>query len=535
MHLTRREKYEPVLLMTLAVLFHFSGFFLEQLVGGIVMPLTISMIIIGWMLLVRHRVAELIPHRLLTLEAAMMLVMMLIRACRYLLFLNDPGVARYLWYFYYVPILLISLISFITAVHATGTPKEENIYPVTVTTFVTVLLIIGVVTNDYHQLCFRFHSVPFSEDNYSHEFLFYMVWGWSISLYTVCCYMMLSRNRNLTAKSLAWTPLIPVFVGLVILAAQVVGLDPHWHGEQVFHLAEVFAYMTIGFWEVAARIGLLPCNTGFQRLFAESSVRAELRDSAGNTVYVTRALQLPANPEHPAEYRKHKDKINGGSVCWEDDVTELKRMNAQLAEVREELREESELLQAETRLKEERLEIAEQNRIYDELAVLTRPQNEKIAALAEEAERQPEKFRENLGKICFYGTYIKRRANLTLLAEKADTMPAGELCLSISETMRALKQMGIVSSLHGMPEGQASSQLLLRAYDDIQLLLEQALPGLRGMIVSAKETETECLFRISLEEPTAVPSLTDSGIELLHEDGSCYVTLHVPLEKEVTP
>ena len=59
------------------------------------------------------------------------------------------------------------------------------------------------------------------------------------------------------------------------------------------------------------------------------------------------------------------ENINAGKVIWIDDVTTLNKQRNELNDICEKLAEESELIQAETEIKERQAKADEKNNLYD--------------------------------------------------------------------------------------------------------------------------------------------------------------------------
>lgn len=141
--------------------------------------------------------------------------------------------------------------------------------------------------------------------------------------------------------------------------------------------------------------------------------------------------------------RLHRKEVSGGFVYWQDDITQLNRINTELAEMGEHLAGEVELLRLQNELQEEWAQIEARSKTYDTIAAEVLPQSRKIAALCSGAERDPSCFGGNKKAVCLLGAYIKRYANLSLIAADQAEVEAEELYLAISESLRQLDNMGV--------------------------------------------------------------------------------------------
>lgn len=84
------------------------------------------------------------------------------------------------WYLYYLPMILIPTLG----LNAALLLEEKENTKIKKTCFAAAfaaVLIIGVFTNDLHQLVFRFYlKPPYSDKNYGYGFLFVVIQVWII-------------------------------------------------------------------------------------------------------------------------------------------------------------------------------------------------------------------------------------------------------------------------------------------------------------------------------------------------------------------
>lgn len=113
-----------------------------------------SGLIIGWGVSVSYRIVQKNIRICLVISAALMLLWMALRAIKY----NSPAdintYGRYLWYSYYIAMVFLPLMMFFATLNI-GKPENTNNrkYLLIIPAAVLVLL---VMTNDFHQLAFVF-------------------------------------------------------------------------------------------------------------------------------------------------------------------------------------------------------------------------------------------------------------------------------------------------------------------------------------------------------------------------------------------
>lgn len=122
--------------------------------NGIYMGLTAA-----WGVSVQRRIIQAQTRRYLIAIALLMLLWLTERAIKYEFNLSAAS-ARRLWYSYYIPILLIPLITVFTAM-SLGKPENYKLPGWTRLLYIpTFAFMAMVLTNDRHQLVLRFRPTP---------------------------------------------------------------------------------------------------------------------------------------------------------------------------------------------------------------------------------------------------------------------------------------------------------------------------------------------------------------------------------------
>ena len=176
------------------------------------------------------------------------------------------------------------------------------------------------------------------------------------------------------------------------------------------------------------------------------------------------------------------------------------------------------------RLKEARVASVREDRIG---GILDIPQNRAL-------------LRTKLSRMAFLGAYVKRRANLTLVAESEGDALTEELYLSIRESLEYLRLQHIAAGVVGDSENAAravlSREQVFLCYDYFQYTMEQALPGLTAVQVTMN-CRDHFQLRMEMDNASALPEKHISEDELERiggrltiqtEDETSYVTLEFP-------
>ena len=476
----------------------------------------------------------------------MALLMILLRGIKYSAFSKVDILARHTWYFYYVPLLLVPLFLFYISL-LIAPKKNARVYKIWYMTLaLTVLFIVLVLTNDLHQLVFRFQPKFMNWNNdYSHGYLFYAITFWQYALYLSAIIVLAIKCRISSSKRNVWLILIPFAIGTILNALLITEKMPKLNGSYIIEFPEAIISTVVIVLECCIQLGLIPTNTDYGKLFRHFSISAQITDQKGTPVYISSAA-IPLTKELFAlktgsrigEHTVlHKMEIPGGFGFWQDDMAELDRLNEELADAKEQLAQEAELIRLRNELKERQTKIEQRTLVYDTIAKRTQRQSQQISRLAKTArlssdDAAKEKCRHH---ITLLGAYIKRYANLMLLSQESSTIEVGELGLSVSEVLRNLNFCGIPSEFIQNAEGTAPSDAVLAVFEAFETLLETNYSQLKGVFVNLSVQES-VLFKMTFENLTerlsedSARQLLDCGVqsEIKHEDNITYICLTLP-------
>ena len=226
----------------------------------------------------------------------------------------------------------------------------------------------------------------------------------------------------------------------------------------------------------------------------------------------------------------------GGFGFWQDDLSDLDRLNEELTEAKEKLAEETELIRLQNELKEKRSKIEQRTAVYDDIAKLTRRQSQTISSLAKEARLSKEMAvkEEYRKRITLFASYIKRFANLMLLSYENKTIDTGELALSFSEVLHYLNFTGIPGELYSTASGKVSAEAALAVLEAFGSLLTDNITYISGIFINLSDDTTVCKLtmenlRTSLSEEE-LKVLSNAGVETacVREDDVTYISFTLP-------
>ena len=423
-----------------------------------------SGLIIGWGVSVSYRIVQKNIRICLVISATLMLLWMALRAIKY----NSPAdintYGRYLWYSYYIAMVFLPLMMFFATLNI-GKPENTNNrkYLLIIPAAVLVLL---VMTNDFHQLAFVFEP-DFHNWNkqYSYGPVYYVIVVWIFMLVLSSIVLSINQCRISATRKKLWIPIVIILVAIIYTVWN--NLNHGYSGLRIYNVPEVFCFASIALWESLIQIGLVPSNTGYGNFFNASNLNALIFDNEGNMKYRSKnAANVSKNVvlkngnsvviDENIILKKHN--IKGGKAVWTEDISAINRINRELSEIKEQISEYNVILKSEAELKKRRAAVTEQNKLYDNITEFIRPQLCDLENILKNIENNSGDISVNYARACVVNVYIKRISNLFIMAKSRKMLNAFELENSIRELAEYISVYGISCSFFSNVSGEISAE-----------------------------------------------------------------------------
>jgi len=501
MTLTQSKKaYLKILVLILALLVTdyvsatdilYEPFHINSLFTAVFCP-----VLIIWGFSVKSRIIMPQVRNCLFGIAVSLLILFVIRTCRYDFFHGVPELDHILWYMYYIPFVTVPALSFHAAVRTGSDPESKAPAYIPVIWSIAVILMAAFLTNDLHKKLLIIES----DTSYTHGLPYFLYIIYSGVLTLASLVILFRKCRISLCRKHTYIPVSLCMIAVVMLAIYLaLGGSPTLFGHRLYFLQEVYSLLFIGFWEGCIIIGLLPSNTHYRELFGISHTDAELISSDKSSQYdsVKMSGSKPDDDLIRKEYA-----INGGVVRWTEDIGTVRDLNEKLGEANERISEENDLIEEENRIMEEITRYETLNRLYDSIADHTR---DKVIAL-DKALSDTDDFEKNIIPNLLLGTYVKRCANLILLSGSSKTISVEELTLSIRETFEDISITGTDCVLEKGTPGKASSESVIAAYDLFESVAEKVLT--KCSVISVSVTPAPgILLQIETDAPYSAEDL----------------------------
>ena len=371
---------------------------------------------------------------------------------------------RHLWYLYYLPMLFIPLLAVFIAL-SLGKPESFRLPKWTVLLYIpTAALLLLVLTNDLHQLVFRFpEDAVVWMNEYRYGIVYFPVVGWMVLCALTALVIMLVKCRVPNSRKVLVLPFVPVVLSVIYGALYIFQLP--WLRLIAGDVTVVFCLLIAATLESCIQCGLIQSNTHYNDLLLSCTLRVQLTDPEYQRLLSSRSAEpIPLQIMRQTEtgpvrldggLRLSGAPVRGGHVLWTEDVSELLEVLEELQDVKDSLEDNNALLRAEYTLKAREAHIAEQDRLYNIIQRETAPRIKLLAELTDAFETMGDEAQRKqiLGKMAVIGAYLKRRSNLIFLADKTPLFQEKELHLALGVSMDNLGLCGITCGLLSELEG----------------------------------------------------------------------------------
>lgn len=394
---------------------------------------------------------------------------------------------RYLWYGFYVGMLFVPtlgafVINYLGKPETYKHPKRLNLLLIP-----PVLLLTAVFTNDLHQQVFVFYNgISNFHGEYGYDWLYFLNMGWFIGMGFYFVIMTLAKSRVPGSKKLQKMPIL-IMAGAVLF----------WIGYCMklykCDLTVMDCFIIVLLLECSIQSGLLPSNRNYRQIFDATTVPVMIMDKDYQPHYASAGV-LPIPEEKVRETENgtvllgntllNSAPIQVGYVIWQDDITQLNALKANLQDAVMMIEKENDLLQAESEVKKKRAKAEEQNRLYDRIVSEVKPQLVKAEALICRIEAQPDPDRKLIAQLSVLGSFIKRRGNLLLLGEDNLKNQAVELEYCLRESLENLRLGDVLTSLNAGCIGELKNETIVAVYDFYERIVESLFDHLTAVMVN---------------------------------------------------
>ncbi len=499
----------------------------------------------AWGISIHSRIIQIQVRRYLLGVVELMALWLILKTVKHSISFTD--IQRFLWYFYYIPMLFIPLLSLFVSM-SLGKNETYRLPMWTKLLYVPPAVLFTIVlTNDFHQKVFSFPTGIKSDLCYDYKIGYYIVLGWIIICALFSIFIMLAKCRILHNNIVRYMPFIPLCLSLAYTIAYINGVKfvLLFAGD----MTVTHCFLIYCVFEICMECGLIQSNLGYEELFAATTIPVQITDDDFISKHFSSAMDISLSRDELVKMSSdtvpldentllRRNELKGGWVFWKEDISELNKLNRELELTREELRETGDILAAENEQQERFLRLTEENRLYDLMASQTARQITMLKDRLNEIQKtnDEEKAKRLLGQVVVIGTYIKRRNNLIFVGSQRGVISSQELRLCLNESVENLNLYGITCRSVVNGDSLLSTEQAALIYDLFEAICEAGEEYLDSLLVCTEtEDKIEAHFCFSSSKNlSALQSDFKNTKWEQDEDGLQYITLTAENKEEKT-
>ena len=324
-------------------------------------PLLFAIIFTFWTVRVYYKLYDNKTRRYILIIGILIIFLMLIRIIKGITIYIK--IERICWYLYYLPLIFLPPSFYLSSpkLHPLLNSKRKIfIY------LISTILLILVLTNDFHELVFRFNNGINFHNDYNHYIGYYLIFMWIAYLFSGGM-INLAINRLKIKKDLkVFLPLIVLLLGLIFTYFYIFDI---LYVRKMNMSIVISVLICLGI-ELIFYLDLIPNNKRYIQIFSNSNLDMVIVSLDGKTKYTTCSFKVIPNfilkdiknnkvkntyqkKNIIYDIKKNKDSY----VILKKDLTSLLKLKEKIKAQREELLKQQESIKLEEKTKRKLYEI----------------------------------------------------------------------------------------------------------------------------------------------------------------------------------
>lgn len=391
--------------------------------------LILIIVIIFGVSIVHKTVIHLGVKKGMTFTAALLICWIVVGVFKYS-FYGSAVYLRALWYSYYIFILMLPPTGLYIANNINQ--FDKSLFPqwLKAAWVISAVLLIMVLTNDFHQFVFRFLV---SDKNLWHKFYsrnwgYYLVAFWMVFTQIGAWIYLLKKSWNSPRRKIGILPVAVIVLGIIYSLFYNLQV-PFFRN---ISLALGMSSIVTMFWAAALKSGLIPSNHDYQNLFENSQLDMQILDEKGKLCFSSAGsdwqntvFQAPQNKEYPFFVPEEDSliwstSISGGTIVSKENIQKLTALKKDLENVTKELEDENSILSKKEQVKSRLIFIKEQNNLTEEVNLVVEDKIQKMQNLIGEMKERPQEQKKDLIELQRLAIYCKRRCELFIKSKQKE-------------------------------------------------------------------------------------------------------------------
>jgi hypothetical protein len=239
-------------------------------------------ILVFWAASVYDRIVNKTIRRYLIVLVVLMIIWMLMRTLRFTVFYHVFPIGQWCWYAYYIGMIFVPQVCLMASKYI-GKPEDYRLPKKWYLIYIpSIILIVGILTNDLHQWAFRFHlGYEIGWDDYERTYLYYTAVVWMFSCIVFMIREIVKRCRIPGTQKTIWLPV--AMLGIGVAYSVLYTLDSDIFG--FIEMTAALCFTVVAIWESCIKTGLVPSNTHYNDLLKDSGLGVAIVDKDYNVHY----------------------------------------------------------------------------------------------------------------------------------------------------------------------------------------------------------------------------------------------------------
>ena len=289
--------------------------------------------------------------------------------------IDFPFLKRMCWYLYYLPLIFIPTLYYISSMSLLNKISKKNkliIY--SISTFLLLL----VLTNDFHNLVFKFNNGITLHDDYTHFIVYYLISIWIFYLFSKSLIELATYRMKIKKDKKGFLPFIIILLGLTYTILYV--LDIQYI--RSINMSVVDSTLICLGIELAFYLDLIPNNSEYINKFINSTLDMAIVSLDGKIRYTTTIFKnIPGFILNDIKNKKVKNNYQDNNIIYDiktnkdsyvilkKDLTSINNIKKEIKKKREELLKQQESLKIEEKTKKELYEIKLRNEVINKVEI----------------------------------------------------------------------------------------------------------------------------------------------------------------------
>ncbi|MCI7554033.1 MAG: hypothetical protein MST00_01120 [Tenericutes bacterium] len=388
----------------------------------------------------------------------------------------DINVERICWYLYYLPLIFIPTLFYVCSnslLSKMNKTRKIFIY------LISSILLILVLTNDFHELVFKFNNGIYFHNDYNHYVGYYLIFIWIFYLFGGGM-IKLAINRLKIKKDLkVFLPLIVLLLGLIYTYLYILDV-PYIRETNMSIVNSVLICLGI---ELAFYLDLIPNNKKYIQKFFNSNLDMAIISLDGKTKYTTcsfkvipnfilddiknnKVKQIYQKKNIVYDIKENKDSY----VILRKDLTNIFKLKEEMLKQQKELLKQQESMKLEEKTKRELYEIK-----------IRKDTINKVEKKLEEKRLEAKKIlmkddikREDLEKVKRIIIYCKKKSMLIISEMNNEIYNEESIKILLNELIVGMSSLNIEGLVVVKNKMNIKGRIMSYLYDIVYELIENS-------------------------------------------------------------